>query len=72
MLRINQTFRLYLANANTDSQNMLVTGVVDGNYKYYVDGRFGYIGLPPSGSMSVVLNAYCVDFERDHPSSDDS
>ena len=63
---------LYLLSGTESAQNMLVTRVYESGARFrMVDGE-SVIDIPPGETIPIAFNAYCVDFEKDNPSAEDS
>ncbi len=63
---------LYLLSGTESAQNMLATRVYESGGRFrMVDGE-SVIDLPPGETIPIAFNAYCVDFEKDNPSAEDS
>ena len=61
---------IYLANSGA-GQNMVATEVYSGNRGYLSDGQRSFLTLSPGVRTRVLLIAYCVDFEKDNPTTKD-
>ena len=61
---------IYLANSGA-GQDMVATAVYLGDGGYLSDGRHSFITLRPGVRTAVLFIAYCVDFDKDNPSSSD-
>jgi hypothetical protein len=61
---------LFLANSGS-SQNMVATQVFLEGGRYVSDGKRNFIVLAARSSQRIVFMAYCVDFEKDNPSTSD-
>ena len=63
---------LYLLSGTESARNMLATRVYESGGRFrMVDGE-SVIDLPPGETIPIAFNAYCVDFEKDNPSAEDS
>lgn len=62
---------IFLAN-DGEGQNMVASEVYLGDGDYMSDGRRPFIELAPGEETSVRFIAYCVDFARENPSSEES
>lgn len=71
-LRTRLVPALYLRTARQSAQNMLATGVYGAEGSYLIVDQVSVIEVPPGTITPVVLNAYCVDFEKDNPTAADS
>ncbi len=62
---------IYLRNENRSGQNMVATEVLLAGGRYYTEGSKSFITLENEASESVLLVAYCTDFEKENPSRGD-
>lgn len=62
---------VYFAN-NGSAQNMIATQIYGKDGGYLIEGNKSFILLAPGAQASVMLIAYCADFNLDNPSSNDS
>ena len=71
-LRIQVDFvePLFFINSGS-SQNMIATQVFLEGGRYVSDGKRNFIVLAARSSQRIVFTAYCVDFEKDNPSTSD-
>ena len=69
-LDINLSRPLFMRNQGR-GQNMVATRVLLQNGQYVTDGRLSSITLKPKVRTAVQFIAYCVDFEKANPTSDD-
>lgn len=61
---------LFLVNRGK-GQNMIASQVYHGDGAYRSDGKQSFITLKPRKRSRVAFVAYCVDFEKDNPSTDE-
>lgn len=71
-LRTRLVPALYFRTVVQSAQNMLATQVYGADGSYLVVDQMSVIEVPPGTITPVVLNAYCVDFEKDNPVASDS
>ena len=71
-LRTRLVPSIYLRTATQSAQNMLATRVYGADGRYLIVDQVAVIEVPPGTTMPIVLNAYCVDFEKDNPTAADS
>lgn len=62
---------IYLKNSGR-GQNMIAIQVFSSDGGYYSDGKNYFIILPSQGTVDIVFNAYCADFDLDNPSAGES
>ena len=67
-INIDLSRPLYFVNSG-EGQNMIATKVVARNGSYYSDGKNSFIEINPKESKAITLIAYCVDFEKNNPST---
>lgn len=73
-LRLNTNLRrpLYLGNRSSrSSQNMIAFSVYGQGGSYYSDGESTFIEVHPNQQVDVQMIAYCTDYEKENPSSED-
>jgi hypothetical protein len=70
-INIHLSKPVYLVNGGA-GQNMVAVEVYLSNGNYYSIGDDYFIELAPSAFTQVKFIAYCVDFEKENPSSGDS
>jgi hypothetical protein len=63
---------LYFQNKGGSGQNMVATQVYLEDGGYFSNAGETYIEIGPNSSVSLLIIAYCADFEKDNPSSTDS
>ena len=66
----NLDVRLSMSNRGS-GQDMIATQIYQRDLSYLSDGEHSFISLEPDERLSIIF-AYCVDFEKDNPSGDDS
>lgn len=62
---------IYFKNKGS-GQDMIATQIYNRDFSYMSDGEHSFISLEPDEHLSIILIAYCVDFEKENPSKDDS
>jgi hypothetical protein len=62
---------VYLKNLGV-GQNMIATQVYNHDGGYFSDGKKSFITLKPNGRSIITFIAYCADFEKDNPTSNES
>jgi len=70
-INVNIKDGIYLKNSGA-GQNMVAVQVFLYDGRYYSDGSSYFIIIQPRGSISVVFNAFCANFDLDNPSSSQS
>ena len=63
---------IYLLSGTESAQNMLATRVYESGGRFRMVNGEPVIDIPPGETLYIVFNAYCVDFEKDNPSAEDS
>lgn len=74
LIRIGVQLRrgLYLANQRASAQNMLATAVYERGGSYYVEDDEPFIEVAPHEAKEVTFNGYCLNLDRENPSTTDS
>ena len=61
---------LYLVNSGS-GQDMVASQVFLADGGYLSDGRSSFVTLQPRKQTSIILVAYCVDFDKENPTTGD-
>ncbi len=71
LVDINLSRTVYFRNSGA-GQNMVAVQVYLDDGGYRTDGRRSFLALSPGVETPVLFIAFCVDFEGDNPTSDES
>ncbi|MDR0503022.1 MAG: hypothetical protein LBH16_06840 [Treponema sp.] len=63
---VNLNDGLFLIN-NAEGQNMIATSVFFADGGFYKINSKKFINLAPNSNTQIVMNAFCVDFEKKNP-----
>lgn len=71
-IRVNvvMTDGIYFTNSSSSAQNMVAVQILDFEFGYYTSGNQYYIPLSPQKTEEINLIAFCANFDRDNPSSE--
>ena len=70
-INIDLSRPLYFFNSG-EGQNMLATKIVARDGSYYSDGKSSFIEINPKERQAITFIAYCVDFNKNNPTSNES
>jgi len=62
---------MYLANSGR-GQNMIALQVYLSDRSYFRGETEDFISLPPGATTKVIFIAFCMDFDKDNPTADES
>jgi hypothetical protein len=67
---VNLAEPIFLVN-NGSAQNMVVSAIYPASGSYRRDSRGSFLQIGAKASIRVILIAYCADFEKENPGSQD-